>query len=120
MSSRKDNAKGLTSETLLTFHEELCSEARALMAKKNHDYAGASGTTPFANFQACEEVGVCSTEQGFLVRMLDKFKRLVTFAQAGNLTVDNESFRDAVIDIVNYAILFAAYCTDQRKEKNKK
>lgn len=112
MDAERADVKGLNRDGLLAAHDALCREARELMVRKNHDYAGASGKTPFANFQACEAVGVCTTEQGFLVRMLDKYKRLVTFAQAGELKVVNEGFRDACVDIINYAILFCAYAQD--------
>ena len=105
----------MTRKELLAFHDALCKEARGIMERKNHDYAGAGGATPFANFQAVELIGVCSTSQGFLVRMLDKFKRLTTFVQSGELLVKNEGFRDACLDILNYCILFAAY---QHQEDN--
>lgn len=95
-------------EDLFYHHEELCKTALAIMMKKNNDYAG-SGTTPFANFERCEAMGVCSTEQGFLVRIIDKVSRLSTFAKDGKLIVENESYNDAVLDIINYCILFSAY-----------
>lgn len=96
-------------EQLFKHHEEICKAALDIMRKKNHDYAGNSGETPFANFERCEAMGICSTEAGFLVRLTDKLSRLSTFASAGRLNVDNESYEDAIIDIVNYCILFSAY-----------
>ena len=79
------------------------------MVRKNHDYAGNSGTTPFANFERCEAMGICSTEQGFLVRIVDKVSRLSTFAKDGKLLVENEGYNDAILDIINYCVLFSAY-----------
>jgi len=99
----------MTTPQLLEFHEKFCAEAREIMRVKNHDYAGASGTTPFGNFQAPEQLGLCNTETGIVMRMLDKLKRLVTFCTAGALKVKNEGARDACMDIVNYAIILAAY-----------
>ena len=96
-------------DQLFKHHEELCKIALDIMRKKNHDYAGNSGETPFANFERCEAMGICSTEAGFLVRLTDKLSRLSTFANAGRLTVDNESYEDAILDIINYCILFSAY-----------
>lgn len=96
-------------EDLIQHHEELCHQALELMKKKNHDYAGNSGKTPFANFERCEAMGICTTEAGFLVRMTDKLSRLSTFADAGKLQVDNEGYNDAIVDIINYCILFSAY-----------
>lgn len=94
---------------LLLHHEQICKAALELMKKKNHDYAGNSGETPFANFERCEAMGICTTEAGFLVRLTDKLSRLSTFTSAGKLTVDNESYDDAIVDIINYCVLFSAY-----------
>ena len=96
-------------EDLLKHHVHICNAGLELMKKKNHDYAGNSGETPFANFERCEAMGICSTEAGFLVRLTDMLSRLSTFASAGKLTVDNESYEDAIIDIINYCVLFSAY-----------
>jgi hypothetical protein len=98
---------------LLKLHEELCETALEIMKKKNHDYAGQGGETPFANFTRSEAMGICSTEQGFLVRMCDKLSRLSTFASAGELKADNESYEDAILDIINYCILFYGYVSSK-------
>ena len=104
----------MTTTQLLQFHERISQECREIMAKKNHDYAGASGATPFGNFQAPEQLGLCSTETGIVMRMLDKLKRLITFCNAGELKVENEGAADACKDIVNYAIILAAYAEEKR------
>ena len=104
----------MTTIQLLQFHAKLTEECREIMAKKNHDYAGANGQTPFGNFQAPEQLGLCSTETGIVMRMLDKLKRLVTFCNAGELKVENEGASDACKDIVNYAIILAAYVEEKR------
>ena len=103
-------------EELLKHHEDLCQEALQIMKKKNHDYAGDSGETPFANFERTEAMGICSTEQGFLCRMCDKLSRLSTFANAGKLVVDNEGYRDALLDIINYCVLFSGYVESKNSE----
>lgn len=103
-------------EELLNHHAELCTEALEIMKKKNHDYAGDSGKTPFANFERTEAMGICSTEQGFLCRMCDKLSRLSTFANAGKLVVDNEGYRDALLDIINYCVLFSGYVKSKNSE----
>ena len=84
---------------LFEYHKELCGEALELMKKKNHDYAGKEGDTPFANFTRSEAMGICSTEQGFLMRVCDKLSRLSTFTSAGTLMVDNESYHLSLIHI---------------------
>ena len=100
---------------LLNHHTGLCEKAVGIMKKKNHDYAGQNGGQPFANFERCEAMGVCSTEQGFLVRVIDKVSRLATFVEAGELKVDNEGYEDAVLDIINYMILFSAFVKDKNE-----
>ena len=99
----------MTRELLLDIHTELTQNAQELMDKKNKDYAGASGAQPFANFERVEALGVCSTEKGFLVRVIDKLSRLSSFADAGTFAVEDESLRDTVIDLINYAVLIYAY-----------
>jgi hypothetical protein len=102
-------------EQLLQHHRELCERAFNIMQRKNHDYAGDSGERPFANFERTEAMGVCSTEQGFLVRIVDKVSRLSTFASAGKLLVENESYEDALLDIMNYCILFSGYVSSKKE-----
>ena len=99
--------KKMNREELLKHHDSICSEAKELMKKKNHDYAGSGGDSPFANFERTEAMGICSTEAGVLVRMVDKISRLSTFVEAGELKVDNETSHDAIVDIVNYCILLS-------------
>ena len=108
--------KKMNREELLKHHDSICSEAKELMKKKNHDYAGSGGDSPFANFERTEAMGVCSTEQGFLVRVVDKVSRLSTFVEAGELKVDNESYEDAILDIINYMILLSGFLKDKNEK----
>jgi len=103
-------------EELLKHHTEVCARALEIMQVKNHDYAGKNGEEPFANFERCEAMGVCSTETGFLVRVIDKVSRLSTFVDAGELKVKGETWKDAVLDIMNYMILFSAFVSDKEKD----
>lgn len=73
----------MTRDELLKIHEDLTGKARSLMRKKNADYAGNDGLEPFANFTRVQAMGICSTEQGFLVRMTDKMSRLSSFVESG-------------------------------------
>jgi len=86
------------------------------MNLKNRDYAGNHGSEPFANFTRCEAMGICDTEQGFMVRITDKMSRLSSFLDSGKMHVQDESFKDTVIDVINYMVLLAAYT----KEKDAK
>jgi hypothetical protein len=96
-------------EDLLKFHLAFCYQAYKVMEVKNHDYAGADGETPFRNFTSPEALGIATTEQGLLIRMVDKINRLVTFCRDGKLEVTNETSHDALIDLINYSIILAGY-----------
>jgi hypothetical protein len=104
-------------QDLLKHHNDLCQSARDLMAVKNHDYAGSKGDTPWMNFQRSEEMGICSTEQAFLVRITDKISRLVTFTNNGVLLVKDEGVEDSIIDLINYLVLFSAFLNNKKSEE---
>lgn len=108
----------MTRDELLKYHNDICKEARELMSLKNRDYAGNGGTEPFANFTRVESMGVCSTEQGFMVRLTDKMSRISSFLDSGKLHVDNESFRDTIVDVINYMVLLSAYIQDKDSKDN--
>ncbi len=106
----------MTREDLLKRHEMLCKEARDLMNLKNRDYAGNEGIEPFANFTRVEAMGICSTEQGFMTRITDKMSRLSSFLRAGKMNVKDESFRDTVIDVINYMVLLESYLSEKSQK----
>ena len=101
---------------LFELHKSICKEALEIMEKKNHDYAGKGGDNPFANFTRTEAMGIASTEAGLLTRICDKLSRLSTFASTGELKVDNESYYDAILDIINYCILFHGYVSSKEND----
>ena len=103
----------MTRDELLDFHIEVCEDARALMNLKNRDYAGGGGEEPFANFTRCEAMGICETEAGFLVRVIDKVSRMSSFLRSGKMHVEDESFYDAIVDVINYMVLLGAYVKDK-------
>lgn len=86
-------------DQLMEIHNELVTEAWDLMKTKNADYAGESD--PFRNFRRYGTLGV-------LVRLSDKIARLETFHERGEFSVKDESLRDTVRDIINYAVIFYA------------
>ena len=106
----------MTRDELLKFHEEICQTARELMNLKNRDYAGDKGNEPFANFTRCESMGICETEQGFMVRVTDKMSRLSSFLKSGKMHVEDESFSDTIVDVINYMVLLGAYVKDKDSE----
>jgi len=106
----------MTRDELLKFHEEITKQARELMSLKNRDYAGNEGVEPFANFTRVEAMGICKTEQGFMVRLTDKMSRLSSFVRAGKMNVKDESFMDTCVDVINYMVLLAAYLKDKEAQ----
>lgn len=87
---------------LLRLHETLTTQARELMTRKNADYG--ANTDPFANFRMSALLHI-EPEFGVLLRMQDKMARLVSFLEKGELAVKEESWSDAIIDIINYSVL---------------
>ena len=103
-------AKIKTEESpLVQSFRELMEENIATVAKKNADYSGAD-SDGFKNFELVEQLGICSTEVGFLVRMCDKLARLSTLvgSETGPQVAD-ESIEDTLGDLANYASLMQLY-----------
>lgn len=82
---------------------DLYSSGLSIMEKKNHDYRGGSGD-PYANFRGSVQFDI-KPIIGIMLRMQDKMMRVKTFAEKGELKVDNEGVKDALIDITNYTAL---------------
>jgi len=95
---------------LVAHHELLCQLARDLMVKKNADYTNDGGGDGgvFSNFTKAEAFGICTTEQGILVRLTDKVARLATLIRRSP-EVRDERFRDTIIDLINYATILDAW-----------
>lgn len=101
-------------DKFLELHKELCEEARGLSARKGHDYSGANDT--LKNLRLVEAAGLCTAEQGVLVRLLDKLSRAVELDKPGNSAeVADESLHDTMLDIVNYALLHEALRADRSR-----
>lgn len=106
----------MTRDELLMYHSEICKSAQQLMSIKNKDYAGHEGNEPFANFTRVESMGICTTEQGFMTRITDKMSRLSSFIHAGKMHVEDESFSDTIVDVINYMVLLSAYISEKDQE----
>lgn len=104
-------------EEYFKFHQAMTEKMNVITRAKNADYTGAAGDDPFANFNRVASLGVCSTEQGFMVRMLDKYMRINSFVQKGFLNVKDESVEDTLLDLANYAILFAGYLKSKKGDE---
>ena len=69
---------------------------------KRHDYANTDDV--FANFRTCEQAGIPAWK-GCCVRIGDKFSRIMGFAKKEKLKVKDESIKDTLIDMANYALI---------------
>ena len=107
----------MTREEYFQFHEGMTRRMCEITKAKNHDYTGAAGDDPFANFSRVASLGICSIEQGFLVRMLDKFMRITSFVQKEFLHVKDESVEDTLLDLANYCLLFAGYLEAEKGKR---
>jgi len=83
---------------------EMLEEMKTIHSNKNHDYA--SQSEPLSNFMLSEKLGIPAWK-GCMVRITDKVSRLWSFAKQDVLKVSDESIRDTLIDLANYALLCA-------------
>ena len=66
---------------------------------KNSDYA--SGEDAFQNFRGVEHWGICSVEEGLMVRISDKMQRISNLLKR-DAVVSDESVIDTLSDARNY------------------
>lgn len=75
-------------------HKKICDELNSLYAKKNHDYG--------------DSFHISFVEEGMAmprIRLGDKFNRFRTLSRGNKQAVNDESIRDTLIDLANYAIM---------------
>lgn len=75
-------------------HARICDEIHELYVKKNRDY-GDSFSKSF------EEEGFAMSR----IRLSDKLSRFKVLSKTGKAEVNDESMRDTLIDLANYAIM---------------
>lgn len=83
-----------TTKTKVQLHREVCEEINDLYARKNHDYGDSF-------HQTFVEEGMAMAR----IRLGDKFNRFKTLSRDGEQKVNDESIRDTLIDLANYAIM---------------
>ena len=81
---------------------ELLDTMKQTHDAKRHDYANEEDV--FANFRTCEQAGIPAWK-GCCVRIGDKFSRIMGFAKKEKLKVKDESIKDTLIDMANYALI---------------
>lgn len=83
-----------TTKTKVQMHREICEEINDLYARKNHDYGDSF-------HQTFVEEGMAMVR----IRLGDKFNRFKTLSRNEEQKVNDESIRDTLIDLANYAIM---------------
>jgi len=94
---------------------EMLEEMKKIHSAKNHDYA--KKDDPLSNLKLTETLGWLPGWKSVIVRLGDKYSRLLNFAKKGRLEVKDESFTDTCIDMANYAILCAILFEEQKGYK---
>lgn len=80
--------------TKVEHHATLCKELNDLYARKNADYGDSFG-------QSFKEEGLAMAR----IRLGDKLNRFKTLSRSVECKVLDESIRDTLIDLANYAIM---------------
>jgi len=93
---------------------ELLQEMADLHSRKNHDYSG--NENPLKNLRECEEIGVPAWK-GILVRLIDKWGRLKTYARTGTFEVKDESVKDTLMDNAVYSLLCIIILEETKKKE---
>jgi len=85
--------------------KDITEEMNALYERKNHDYGNSFSET-------FRKLGIISAA----TRMLDKMNRIVSLVTKDQQKVNDESLRDTLIDIANYAVMTIMEI-DKKKER---
>lgn len=75
-------------------HLSICNQLNAIYERKNHDYGDS-----FA--KSYREYGMTMP----CIRLEDKLNRLKALVKSGSAQVTDESLRDTLLDLANYAIM---------------
>lgn len=75
-------------------HKALCDELNKLYSQKNHDYGDSF-------HQTFLEEGMAMSR----IRLTDKLNRFKKLTRVDNQQVNDESIRDTLLDLANYALM---------------
>ena len=87
-------------------HAQICSELHELYEAKNADYGDAFSKT-------FDEYGMVAP----LLRLEDKLSRLKSLHRKGVQQIKQESMRDTLIDLANYAIMTVMELDSQEESR---
>lgn len=104
----------LKSKDYLKAVQELQEIEFDITTRKNSDYSW--DTYTFGNFNMVETLWICTAETGLLVRMTDKFSRIINLINSKKeCKVKDESISDTLTDLVNYARILNIYLLTKEK-----
>ena len=75
-------------------HAKICGLLNTIYAKKNHDYG--------------DSFGISFREEGMAmarIRLGDKYNRFKTLSRGTDQKIKDESIKDTLLDLANYAIM---------------
>ncbi len=105
---------------VLAIHEEICNKARSVIKTKGQDYnRGQQEKDTLFNMSVAPLLGIVdNVPQGILVRLSDKFMRLISLTKdpLENPAVTNESVRDTIEDTINYLVYLYIKYEEERKK----
>lgn len=87
-------------------HANICTELNELYKRKNADYGDSFS-------QSFKEEGLVMAR----IRLGDKFNRFKSLSKGGARQVQDESIRDTLIDLANYAIMTVMELEDDANGK---
>jgi hypothetical protein len=96
---------------------QLLNEMKKTHYLKSKDYGDEEDV--LANFRTCEMAGIPAWK-GCCVRIGDKFSRIMGFAKKEKLEVKDESIKDTLIDMANYALIALILYEETREEDGQK
>lgn len=87
--------------TKVEMHKALCEELNRIYEKKNHDYGDSFHQTFLEEGMAMPRI-----------RLSDKLSRFKALTRKGGQEVNDESIRDTLLDLANYALMTAMELTE--------
>ena len=90
--------------TNVEMHKALCEELNRIYEKKNHDYGDSFHQTFLEEGMAMPRI-----------RLSDKLSRFKALTRKGGQEVNDESIRDTLLDLANYALMTAMELTEYQE-----
>lgn len=110
-SAPKTESEPAATSTAVDLYDAVVGQMRDTFARKDADYAG---DVPLGNIKSSSNFGI-EPQDAVFVRLADKFSRLCSLRRSGREPqVRDESFRDTLLDLANYAVI-AVLLLDEQK-----